>query len=220
ESLTENQPRRQVVVAGIVVGVEVAPAHRVPEPVDEPALDRVAHHAEEVSDAEKWPNANRERHPDEGMNDVGQIPELAADQDVDGEIKVACIARVGGVLLEQSDDDALVAAQLLESHAAHSDVDGRMRVQRRIRVFVVQSVHHHPRLGVESGDPVPAGDHQPAQQGMQGDGLVGESSVVAHADGKDVQQVGDGEDGCAEDDVHDGPQGCCYYSVSSLEVTY
>src|SRR5437667_12886056 len=112
ESLTEDQPRHQVVVAGIVVGVEVAPTHRVPEPVHGPALDWVTHHAEEVSDAEKWPDANRERQRDERVNEVGQIPELAADQDVDGEIKVACVARVRGVLLEQSDDDALVAAQL------------------------------------------------------------------------------------------------------------
>ena len=154
------------------------------------------------------------------MNEVGQIPELAANQDVDGEIKVAGVARVGGVLLEESDDDALVAAQLLESHAEYSDVDGRMRIQRRVRVLVVHPVHHDPGLGVESGDPVPAADHQPAQQGMQGDGLVGERPVVPHADGKDVQQVGDGEDDCAENDVHDGLQVCCYYSVGSPAVTY
>src|SRR2546428_12309071 len=124
ESLTEDQPRRHVSVAGIAVGAEVAPAHRVPEPVHQPALDGVAHHAEEVSGAEKGPNASRERQRDEAVDEVGQIPQLAADQDVDGEVKVACVARVRGVLLEESDDYALVAAQLLESHAEHSDVDG------------------------------------------------------------------------------------------------
>src|SRR5438105_13375840 len=126
ESLTEDQPRHHVVVAGIVVGVEVAPAHRVPERVHEAALDGVAHHADEVSDAEKGPDASRERERDEAVNEVRQIPELAADEDVDGEIEVPRVPRVRGVLLEESDDDALVVAQLLESDAAQSDVDGRV----------------------------------------------------------------------------------------------
>ena len=52
EALAHDQPGREVVVARVVRGLEVAPADGMAERVDDPPFDRVAHHAEPVARSE------------------------------------------------------------------------------------------------------------------------------------------------------------------------
>ena len=127
-------------------------------------LQGVTHHPEEIGDGNpRILKGVANADGDAKVQEVGDVPKLAAKQPTDGEIQVF---HDGGVLLamgHQADEILFVRTKLAKEGAEQTVVQGTVRIVFGIGFQMVRAMHARPGLGINPRKPYAGMNHKLSQ---------------------------------------------------------